>query len=175
VPSVNPDLASAVVGALVGFGGTLLVSLRSERVAREQIRYALAHQRQDEILETAMEHLIRSGRSFSDLLQRTDLTNSDEATQALKAFIESLMDANTYLNSRFFLLDEPLEEQIRTLNAQMLDWGVKIRTALDNSDDPSSPAMQKTLKEAKIWRKEDFNQALGKLATQIRRKHGLTA
>jgi hypothetical protein len=41
---------AGLLGALIGFGGALLVSIRAERASRHQARYARAHEHRDEVL-----------------------------------------------------------------------------------------------------------------------------
>lgn len=44
--------SSGLIGSLIGFGGSLLVSRRAENIARTQVIYTRAYERREEILST---------------------------------------------------------------------------------------------------------------------------
>ena len=83
--------SAGLLGALIGFGGALIVSLRAGRIARDQVRYARTYERRDEILATMYGMIYEMGSDFKDVVGLMQASNEPEQT--------SVEDKNELLNT----------------------------------------------------------------------------
>lgn len=95
--------SAGLLGAFVGFLGSLIVSIRSARIGREQVRYARAYERRDEVLATLYGYLFQFSHT---LLER--------ASAAVKLSLPEADDKEEVLASiRSFSISNEWEEANR--------------------------------------------------------------
>lgn len=121
---------AAIVGALIGFGGSLLVSIRSARIGREQIRYAQRQERRAEVVSEMIARLLKP----TDLLRAALKVEGLQRAKQLHPFLQSIQEANIYgranvlwlspsLSNTFSEAVEILREQGRKLSDTVTDTG----------------------------------------------------
>jgi hypothetical protein len=97
--------SAGLLGALVGFAGSLIVSIRSARIGREQVRYARAYERRDEVLATLYGHLFEFSQT---LLER--------ASSALNLKLPDANDIEAVLDGiRFFYTSDQWDVSSRAM------------------------------------------------------------
>ena len=131
---------SGLLGALIGFGGALIVSIRAGRIARDQVLYARAHERRDEALGTVFVMLHDLSNAFSEWAETPDSDSSYERGGRASTLIQ---EVTGHLRKTSVWLPMSISEEITALLEDYLRW-------LENPPD-SDRAYDEVREQAREW------------------------
>lgn len=87
---------TGLVGALIGFFGAWLVSRQTRKAAIEQIHYARAHERRDEVLATLYGLLNEVDWNFGRLLRLAERRQDQDLEDQKKQLNTKILEFTSY-------------------------------------------------------------------------------
>jgi hypothetical protein len=168
--------SAGLLGALVGFAGSLIVSIRSARLGREQVRYARAYERRDEVIATLYGHLFEFSQTLLERassainLKLPDANDLEEVLLGIRLFHASDQwgvssrvmedfknyfakngvwipdDVNITMTRLFDAIDER-NVKLRNLAETLMEDVAKTKSRVSGEESPRVPAVVTAIKE----------------------------
>lgn len=162
---------TGLVGALIGFFGAWLVSRQTRKAGIEQIRYARAHERRDEVLATLYGLINDVESDFHSLLQSARKRQDQDLLKDQKKQLgNKIIEANGYWQRQYVWIPTRLSRSLISTLSALSHRLVDFSNALDSSD----PVQRdETLKEIDEWLSKDSNKNLVDLRRQIQQVLGV--
>lgn len=161
---------TGLIGALIGFFGAWLVSRQTRKAGIEQIRYARAHERRDEVLATLYGLLNDAESDLRRLLQSAQDHQDQNLSDQRKQLSAKILESTSYFRRHFVWIPARLGSNfVSTLDA-LSDRSLDLYKALDSSDSAQS---DEAIKEIDEWQSTDFGKDLLDLRQQIQQVLGV--
>lgn len=158
--------ASGLIGALIGFGGSLLVAVRAGRVARDQVRYARAHERRDEALGVLYGMLNDLSSAFARWVETP--SDPERSPERLRRVNDLIQEVNHHYSRTAVWIPHSFIGEIPPLLHGYMDWEEK---ALKTR--PSERAYDKVREEAGQWLRQEALSREVEIESKIRRALGV--
>jgi hypothetical protein len=159
---------SGLIGALIGFGGSMLVSIRAERSARNQTQYALAHERRDEALGTIYGMLDDLWNKFK---QWADTPLDDEASlRRLRATARDAGELGRFHLKNIVWVPNNISKELNDFRSVYLSWLEKALQAGERELGAELPESEYDTirKEAAEWVREEGSEKITRIMISIR-------
>lgn len=161
---------TGLIGALIGFFGALLVSRQNYKAGIEQIRYARAHERRDEVLATLYGLINDAEANFGRLLRSVRRRQDQDLEDQKKQLRAKMLEATGYLRRHFVWIPTRLASNLLSTMEALNDRCVDLDNALDGSDSAQSDG---TIKEIAEWLSKEVGKDMVNLRQQIQQVLGI--
>ena len=161
---------TGLVGALIGFFGAWLVSRQTRKAAIEQIRYARAHERRDEVLATLYGLLNEVDWDFRRLLRLAERRQDQDLVDQAKQLNAKLLEFTSYLLRHDVWLSTRLSSKFLSAVEALTDRFTDLANVLEDSN---SALYDETIKQIDEWRSKEVNRDLVELGYQIQHTLGV--
>lgn len=164
------SVGTGLAGALIGFFGAWLVSRQTRKAAIEQIRYARAHERRDEVLATLYGLLNEVDWNFGRLLRLAERRQDQDLEDQKKQLNAKIFEFTSYYMRHYVWIPTRLGHDLISTVEALKDRSTDLDNTLDDSD---SGQYDETIKEIDEWRSKEFNGDLVGLRNQIQQVLGV--
>ena len=181
--------SAGLIGALIGFGGSLIVSLRAGKIARDQVRYARAHERRDEVLATLyglvyeveddFDDVLRALRRLKDSGHTPEQERSswavlvNEAVRLNKELGNTVESLLSYHQKHFVWMPENISTTLIAILEPLVEQREKMISAVEDLLQRGRMVPDSVLDDSEDWLRNQYGEHAITLRDQIREVLGV--